>query len=64
MSAFESYEWYLRADLSRYAGKWVAITGKEVIAAGEHLQDVLRDAKARTRERPLITRVSGKLRIL
>lgn len=38
------YEWFLKADLSRYKGKYVAIAGKKVVAAGKNAKAVYNKA--------------------
>ena len=62
---YASYEWYTRQDLSEYAGKWISIVDKQVIAVGRDIGKVLRETKAKTKKRPLLAKIpSGKLRIL
>lgn len=35
-----NYAWYLEQDLSKYAGKWVAITQKKVVAAHQDIAEL------------------------
>lgn len=51
-------DFYSVADMSGYAGKWVAILGNKVIASGDDLKKVYEEAKkiAGNKE-PLFTRV-------
>ncbi len=52
------FEFYSVTDMSRYAGKWVAILDKEVIASGDDLKQVYEEAmkKAGNKE-PLFARI-------
>jgi hypothetical protein len=61
---YASYEWYIRQDLSKYAGRWVSIVDKKIVAAGTDLKQVLEETKMKTSRRPLLARISNKLRIL
>lgn len=36
------YEWFIKADLDEYTGKWVAIVNKHVIASSKNVKDVLK----------------------
>ena len=35
------YEWYVKADLSNYKGKYVVIIDKKVVASGDNAKMVL-----------------------
>ena len=63
-SMWDSYEWYLKQDLSNYAGKWVAIIDKKVVATSKHADEVIKKAKILSKKEPLLAKVSNKLRIL
>ena len=52
------FDFFLRADLSRYAGRYIAIVGQRVVASGSNAQLVWRQAK---RRRPSSTPTIGKL---
>lgn len=41
----KEFEFYLKADLSKYEGKYVAIVGDKVVAHGNNAKDVLDEAK-------------------
>ena len=45
MEKSKEFEFYLKADLSKYEGKYVAIVGDEVVASGENAKEVLEEAK-------------------
>ena len=38
-------EFFLKADLSKYRGKYVAIIGDKIIAAGENAEEVWKESK-------------------
>ncbi len=42
-----NYEFYINADLSEYAGKWVAIVDGKVVASGDRADEVYDEAKRR-----------------
>ena len=39
------YEFYLKADVSRYAGEWLAIVGTEIVAHGKTVKEALAEAE-------------------
>lgn len=41
----KEFEFYLKADLSKYEGKYVAIVGDEVAASGDNAKEVIEEAK-------------------
>ena len=41
------FEFYLKADLSRYEGRYVAIVGNKVVAHGDNAKEVIEEAKRR-----------------
>jgi hypothetical protein len=42
-----NYKWFLKADLSRYEGQYVAIAHEQVVASGEDPGQVYETAKQR-----------------
>lgn len=63
--AYADYQWFLGQDLSMYAGKWVAIINKKVIAAGKDPALVLKEVKQQYPSKtPLLTKVRNKLAVL
>lgn len=52
------FDFFIRADLSRFAGQYIAIVGQEVVASGSNAQMVWRQAKRRF---PSSTPTIGKL---
>jgi hypothetical protein len=43
----KEFDFFIRADLSRFAGQYVAIVGAKVVASGSNAQTVWRQAKRR-----------------
>jgi hypothetical protein len=43
--ATREFEFYLKTDLSKYEGKYIAIVGEEVAAVGDNAKDVWWSAK-------------------
>ena len=41
----KNYEFYINADLSEYAGKWIAIVDGRVVASGDRADEVYEEAK-------------------
>lgn len=41
----EDYEWFIKADFSKYAGKWIATIGKKVVVEGDDAEAVYKEAK-------------------
>jgi hypothetical protein len=54
----KEFDFFIRADLSRFAGQYVAIVGEEVVASGSNAKTVWRQAKRRY---PASTPTLGKL---
>lgn len=54
----KEFDFFIRADLSRFAGQYVAIVGEEVVASGSNAQTVWQQAKRRY---PSSTPTLGKL---
>lgn len=52
------FDFFIRADLSRFAGQYIAIVGQKVVASGSNAQTVWKQAKRRF---PSSTPTIGKL---
>ncbi len=60
--AYGDYEWYLKQDLSRYNGKWVAIYNKRVVASSKDLRKLFREFKKKYPDKtPLLARIDGNI---
>ena len=44
---YADYEWFLKENLTKYAGKWVAIVDERVIVSGKDAALVVKEAKAK-----------------
>ena len=57
----KNYDFFMKADLSPYIGKWIAICNKEIIAYGDSAKTVFEEAKRKCpKERSLLTKVPEK----
>ncbi len=64
-SSYANYEWFLKEDISKYSGKWLAIIDKEIVASEKDVAKLIREVKNKyPNKRPLITKVKDKLSIL
>lgn len=62
VSGYMNYEWFLKQDLSEYAGKWVAILDKKVVASGDDAGKVIEEVKKRyPGKKPFLAKVRGIL---
>lgn len=65
VASYDNYEWFINADLSGFAGKWIAIVDKEVVASGGNASHVLHKAKEKfPRSRPFLTKVTNTRSVL
>jgi hypothetical protein len=55
----EDYDWYIKTDLSKYAGEWIAIVNQRVAAHSTGISDVVAKTK-NLKKRPLFAFVYGK----
>jgi len=54
----EDYEWFIRADMSEYKGKYVLIRNKKVVFSGENLKILLiKFEKKYPKEIPMIAKI-------
>lgn len=57
-----NYDWFIQANLDKYAGKWVAIDNKMVLDSDAKLDALLKKVKEKyPKSKPLITRIRDKL---
>lgn len=65
IESYSNYEWFLKKDLKDYAGKWLAIVDKKIVASGTNVKEVIEKAKKEhPTKKPFITKVKDKLSIL
>jgi len=56
-----NYDYFMKADLSKFIGQWIAICGKKIISHGKNAKKVYNEAKSKCpKERPLLTKVPEK----
>ncbi len=56
----DDYRWFLREDLSRYAGMWIAIIDKKVVVSDKDVAKVVEKVKKVYPDKnPLVTKVKG-----
>ena len=41
----KDYEWFIKADVSKYAGKWVAVHNQKIVASDNYIEKLLDDIK-------------------
>lgn len=57
-----SYEFFLKEDFSRYAGEWIGILDKKVVAHGASFKEVAEIADREfSSKKMLITRIPAKM---
>jgi len=57
----QNYELFLKSDISRYIGEWVAICDKKIVSHGKDVKEVVKEANLKCPgKRPLIVRVPEK----
>lgn len=65
IESYSNYEWFLKEDLKEYAGKWLAIIDKQIVASGKNVNEVIQKTKQKyPNKKPFITKVKDKLSIL
>lgn len=50
----KDYEWFLKADLRKYAGKYIAISNKKVVTSGYAPDKVYEKAKRKSPKKEVI----------
>lgn len=54
-----NYSWYVKTDLRKYAGKWVAIANRKIVASGDDAEKVYKKAK-KFAKNPALAKVPKK----
>lgn len=57
MAKSKEFEFYLKADLSKYEGKYIAIVEDKVIASGDNANQVFEEAQKKTGKIPTLAKV-------
>lgn len=55
--ASKEFEFYVKTDLSKYKGKYVAIVEDKVVASGDNAKEVFEEAKRKTSKIPTIAKI-------
>ncbi|MBI2449813.1 succinyl-CoA synthetase subunit alpha [Candidatus Pacearchaeota archaeon] len=58
--ASKEFEFYVKADLSKYKGKYVAIVDDKVVASGDNAKRVFEEAKKKTGKIPTIAKIPNE----
>lgn len=54
----EDYEWFIKADMSKYKGKYVLIKDKKVVFSGENLKEIMEKFEKKfPKETPMIAKI-------
>ena len=62
MTTTTNYEWFIKNNLDKFAGKWVAIDNNQVLDTDLKLDALLKKVKDKhPKSRPFITRIRNKL---
>ncbi len=65
VNVYSDYEWFLKEDLSKYSGKWLAIIDKKIVAEGDNVEKIINDVRKKfPNKKPFITKIRDKLSIL
>lgn len=57
----KNYDFFMKADMNEYIGKWVAIADQQIIAYGDKVSEVIKTAKSkRPNRRPFVAKVPEK----
>jgi hypothetical protein len=53
----DEYEWAHNQNLKKFKGKWIAVINKKIICSGPYADDVVKEAKKRSKETPFLIKV-------
>lgn len=53
----EEYEWVHSQNLQKFKGKWIAVINKKIICSGSYADDVVKEAKKKSKETPFLIKV-------
>lgn len=56
-----NYDYYLKADVEKYLGEWIAISNNKIVSHGKEFKKVINQAKKiYPNSRPLMARIPNK----
>ncbi len=53
----KEFEFYVKTDLSKYKGKYIAIVEDKVVSSGENAREVWEEAKRKTGKIPTLAKI-------
>jgi hypothetical protein len=53
----DEYEWVHNQNLKKFKGQWIAVINKKIICSGPYADDVVKEAKKRSKETPFLIKV-------
>ncbi|MFH1353405.1 MAG: DUF5678 domain-containing protein [bacterium] len=57
----KNYEWYIKTDTKKYAGRWIAIVAQKIVASGNDAEKVYFQAlKKYPKTKPSLAKVPDK----
>ena len=60
----KNYNYFINTDMKDYVGKWVAIDKNKIIVSGDHIKEVIIEAKKKISGTPFITKVPEKVAMI
>ncbi len=59
---YTNYDWFIEHDFSRYSGEWLVIIDKRLVAHGNDVNKILKEAKKKhPNKMPFVTKIRSKL---
>ena len=55
--ASKEFEFYLKADLHKHEGKYIAIVDDKIVASGYNAKEVIEEAERKTGKKPALAKV-------
>jgi len=61
MELEQNYQFFMKTNIDKYIGEWIAICDKKIISHGKNVKKVFKEAKVKCpTKKPLLTRVPNK----
>jgi len=51
------YKWVSNQNLKKFRGKWIAVYNKKILSSGKYADDVVKEAKRKTKESAFLIKV-------
>ena len=52
-----NFEFFVKTDLNRYGGKYIAIVDESVVASGQNAKEVWEEARKKTGKNPTLAKI-------